>query len=227
MTKKINILVVDDEPGIRELVSLYLAKENFRVITAENGQDALNKLEDNEEIDLYIIDVMMPQMDGFSLCKEIRQFSDKPVIFLTARGEEYERLMGFELGGDDYVVKPFSPRELVARVKSILKRSNNLTGESFIKAGDINIEIPGREVRLAGEKVYLAPKEYDLLVYLVRNKGIVLTREQIMENVWEYEYDGDFRTVDTHIKKLREKLGKERAEYIKTVWGLGYKFEVV
>jgi two-component system response regulator ResD len=224
---KRNILVVDDEPGIRELVSLYLTKEHYRVITAENGQDALKKMEEGEEFHLFIIDVMMPKMDGFALCKEIRRFSDNPVIFLTARGEEYERLLGFELGGDDYVVKPFSPRELVARVKALLKRSHNpLETVEVIKAGDMEINVPGREVTLAGEQIVLTPKEFDLLVYLAQNKGKVLTREKIMETVWDYEYYGDLRTVDTHIKKLREKLGEKGDHYIKTVWGVGYKFEV-
>ena len=163
---KRNILVVDDDPGIRELVSLYLTKEHYRVTTAENGQDALKKLEEGEEFHLFIIDVMMPKMDGFALCKEIRRFSDNPVIFLTARGEEYEHLLGFELGGDDYVVKPFSPRELVARVKALLKRSHNpLETVEVIKAGDMEINVPGREVTLAGEQIVLTPKEFDLLVY--------------------------------------------------------------
>ncbi|MEW6662474.1 MAG: response regulator transcription factor [Bacillota bacterium] len=227
MVTKRNILVVDDEPGFRELVSLYLEKEQCRVVTAANGLEALKRIEAGEDFHLFIIDVMMPQMDGFALCKEIRRFSDRPVIFLTARGEEYERLLGFDLGGDDYVVKPFSPRELVARVKALLKRSNNpLDAKALLQFGDMTIDIPGREVAVAGEKVALTPKEFSLLAYLAQNKGRVLTREQIMESVWDYEYFGDQRTVDTHIKKLREKLGEKGEQYIKTVWGVGYKFEV-
>jgi two-component system response regulator ResD len=227
MKNKHNILVVDDEPGIRELVSLYLIKENYQVVTAENGKEALKKVEEGDEFQLFIIDVMMPGMDGFALCKEIRRFTDKPVIFLTARGEEYERILGFELGGDDYVVKPFSHRELVARVKAQLKRTivAGQTG-STLKMGQILINVPGREVSIDGEEIALTPKEFDLLVYLAQSKGRVLTREKIMENVWDYEYYGDLRTVDTHIKKLREKLGEKAEGYIKTVWGVGYKFEV-
>lgn len=226
MVKK-NILVVDDEPNMRELISLYLTKENFKVFTAEDGLQALKELGKGDIFSLFIIDVMMPNMDGFSLCREIRQFSDKPVIFLTARGEEYERLIGFNMGADDYIVKPFSPREMVARVKAVLKRSEAAsTTETKTTYGDITIDIEGREVKHKNDKINLAPKEFDLLVYLVKNSGKVLTREQITENVWEYEYFGDQRTVDTHIKKLREKLGDKTEKYIKTVWGVGYKFEV-
>lgn len=222
-----HILVVDDEPKMRELITLYLKKENYKVTAAEDGGKALRELERGDIFSLFIIDVMMPQMDGFTLCREIRQISQKPVIFITARGEEYERLMGFDLGADDYIVKPFSPREMVARVKAVLKRSGNIPeGEGKRTAGDLTVDFDGREVKLGQEKIALSPKEFDLLVYLLKNTGRVLTREQITERVWDYEYNGDQRTVDTHIKKLREKLGDKGEKYIKTIWGVGYKFEV-
>lgn len=225
--KNINILLVDDEPKMRELVSLYLMKENYHVVTAEEGLEALKIMEKNDNFHLLIINVMMPHMDGFTLCREIRRFADIPVIFLTARGEEYERLLGFELGADDYVVKPFSPRELVARVKAVLKRTDpdNLT-DNVLRVGEMVVDIDGREVRAAEKEINLTPKEFDLLVYLIRNKGKVLSRDQITEKVWDFEYYGDQRTVDTHIKKLREKLSDKAEKYIKTVWGVGYKFEV-
>jgi len=222
---KIKILVVDDEPKMRELVSLYLAKENYQVVTAEDGSEALKILEQDDDFQLLIVDVMMPRMDGFTLCREIQSFKEIPVIFLTARGEEYERLLGFELGADDYVVKPFSPRELVARVKVVLKRSAH-KGENVFKAGDLTVDIDGREVRKGTEEINLTPKEFDLLVFLMRNKGKVLSRDIITEKVWDYEYYGDQRTVDTHVKKIREKLNDKTEKYIKTVWGVGYKFEV-
>lgn len=225
MTKK-SILVADDEPKMRELISLYLAKENYQVVTAEDGLQALKELERGDVFNLFLIDVMMPNMDGFTLCKEIRRISNKPVIFLTARGEEYERLMGFEIGADDYIVKPFSPREMLARVKAVLKRTeSDLEVEGKQTYGEITIDVEGREVKLADAKLNLSPKEFDLLVYLAKNSGKVLSRDQITENVWDYEYFGDQRTVDTHIKKLREKLGDKTEKYIKTVWGVGYKFE--
>lgn len=223
----IKVLVVDDEPKMRELVSLYLTKEKYQVVTAEDGLAALTLLEKDDDIQLLIADVMMPRMDGFTLCKEIHSFKDIPVIFLTARGEEYERLMGFELGADDYVVKPFSPRELVARVKAVLKRFDISSGlDNILRTGDLMVDIDGREVSMGGREISLTPKEFDLLVYLIKNKGKVLSRVQITEKVWDYEYYGDQRTVDTHIKKLREKLSDKTEKYIKTVWGVGYKFEV-
>lgn len=221
----INILVVDDEPKMRELISLYLEQERYHVVTAENGLKAIEEIERVHDFDLYLIDVMMPQMDGFTLCREIRRFSGSPVIFLTAKGEEYERLMGFELGADDYIVKPFSPREMVARVKAVLKRTGVGATQGMKIIGDLQVDIDGREVELAGEKVSLTPKEFDLLVYLMKNKGRVLSREMMMENVWDDHYY-DQRTIDTHIKKLREKLGAEGEKLIKTIWGVGYKFEV-
>jgi len=224
--KKIKILVVDDEIKMRELVSLYLKKENYEVVMAADGVDALSVFGDEPDIQLAIIDVMMPNMDGFALCKEIHRFTDIPVIFITARGEEFERLMGFEIGADDYVVKPFSPRELVARVKAVLKRANSAT-DQILKAGQIAVDIAGREARLGDQVIGLTPKEFDLLAYLIKNKGKVLSRDQITQNIWGYEYFGDQRTIDTHIKKLREKFNDKEENFIKTVWGVGYKFEVV
>jgi two-component system response regulator ResD len=225
-SRKTKILVVDDEPKMRELISLYLTKENYDVVTAEDGLKALDILEKDDCFQLVLIDVMMPRMDGFALCREINSFYDLPFIFLTARGEEYERLLGFELGADDYVVKPFSPRELVARVKAVLKRSDKRTIENLLKVNDLVVDIDGREVRLGAEEISLTPKEFDLLVYFIKNKGKVLSRDQITEKVWDHDYCGDQRTVDTHVKKLREKLGEKAEKYITTVWGVGYKFEV-
>lgn len=227
LNEKTKILVVDDEPKMRELVLLYLTKEKYQVVTAEDGLEALRVIEKDDNFQLLILDVMMPQMDGFTLCREIHSFKDMPVIFLTACGEEYERLMGFELGADDYVVKPFSPRELVARVKAVLKRSDTSSAlDNVLKTGDLLVDIDGREVRMRDQEISLTPKEFDLLVYLMKNKGKVLSRDQITEKVWDHEYYGDQRTVDTHIKKLREKLSDKAEKYIKTVWGVGYKFEV-
>jgi len=221
------ILIVDDEPKMRELIAMYLTKELYRVFSAEDGNKALEEIEKQVDFDLLLIDVMMPGMDGFTLCREIRSFSSVPIIFLTAKGEEYERLMGFNLGADDYIVKPFSPREMLARVRAVLKRTEKTLDLGIREiTKDLVIDLDGREVCLSGEKLTLTPKEYDLLVYLTRNKGKVLSREIIMENVWDYEYEGDQRTVDTHIKKLREKLGELGEKNIKTIWGVGYKFEV-
>lgn len=224
---KRTILVVDDEPKMRELISMYLAKEGYKIIAVEDGIKALEVIEKDEELCLSIIDVMMPKMDGFTLCREIRSFSDVPIIFLTAKGEEYERLMGFDLGADDYIIKPFSPREMVARVKAVLKRTDSSRAQGIIEPiKDFVIDIDGRQVTFFGQKISLTPKEFDLLIYLIKNQGRVLSREKITEHVWDYEYDGDQRTVDTHIKKLREKLGETGENLIKTIWGVGYKFEV-
>ena len=222
------ILIVDDEEGIRDLVSMYLEKEGFEVNSASDGQAALRKIEKNK-YDLFIVDVMMPKLDGFGLVREIRRFTDKPVIMLTAKGEEYERVLGFELGCDDYVVKPFSPRELVHRVKVLLKRTLDIetNEQNILKYPRLAIDKLARMAKVDDEEVALTPKELELLYYLAKNPGRVYTREQILERVWGYDYFGDLRTVDTHIKKLREKLGRSNGlDYISTVWGVGYKFEV-
>lgn len=227
MAGKIRVMVAEDEPKMRDLISLYLKKEDYDVQAVEDGAQALDELEKGNDFDLYIIDVMMPKLDGFALSKEIRSFSENPIIFVTARGEEYERLLGFELGADDYLTKPFSPRELIARVKAVLKRTRPDKHKNLIiNEGNIHIDTAAREVRISGELINLTPKEFDLLVYLIKNKGKVLSREMITEQVWDYDFFGDQRTVDTHIKKLRDKIGQDTKVSIKTIWGVGYKVEV-
>lgn len=222
------ILIVDDEEGIRDLVSMYLKKEGFSIDSASDGQDALDKSTINK-YDLFIVDVLMPKLDGFGLVKEIRRTSDKPIIMLTAKGEEYERILGFEMGCDDYVLKPFSPRELVHRVKVILKRTFNLDikNQETLEYPRITINQLARQVIVDNQEIILTPKEFDLLFYLAQNPKRVFSRENIMENVWGYDYFGDLRTVDTHVKKIREKFNRINGpDYIATVWGVGYKFEV-
>lgn len=221
-----HILIVDDEINIRKVVREYAEFEGYEVTEAENGMEAVNLCHDND-YDLIIMDVMMPRLDGYSACKEIHKTKKIPVIMLSARGEEYDKLFGFEIGVDDYVVKPFSPKELMARVKVVLKRSK--PGESaektdrFVFEG-LEIDITGREVYVNGEKASMTPKEYDLLFYLVKNKNIALTRDKLLEEVWGYDFFGDDRTVDTHIKMLRNSLGEYR-KFIVTLRGMGYKFE--
>ena len=221
------VLVVDDEMRIRELVEIYLKKEGYIAHTVANSKEALQKVE-KYDYDLFLIDVMMPGLDGFGLVKEIRSFSDKPVIMLTARGEEYERILGFELGCDDYVVKPFSPRELVHRVKVMLKRTFSDNKQNDLLAFPrLEIDNVTRKVLVDNKEITMTPKEFDLLYYLASAPGRVFTREQILENIWGYDFFGDLRTVDTHVKKLREKLGRDSGpDYINTVWGVGYRFEV-
>ncbi|CEP69538.1 Signal transduction response regulator, receiver domain [Moorella glycerini] len=224
--EKLRILVADDEAGLRQLVRLYLEKEGMVVAEAATGRQALEKLQ-QDKYDLLILDLMMPDGDGWSVCREVRQKMDLPIIMLTARGEEMDRLLGFELGADDYVIKPFSPRELVARVKALLRRAGaGLQRGEELQFPGLSIDIAGREVKVDGRAVNnLTPKEFDLLLFLARHPGQVMSREKILEKVWGYDFYGDLRTVDTHIKNLREKLGRERG-FITTVWGVGYKFEV-
>ncbi|GAV25892.1 DNA-binding response regulator [Carboxydothermus islandicus] len=221
------ILLVDDEEKIREVLRLYLEKEGFQIIEARDGKEALKRFSEHK-IDLIILDLMLPEIDGMEIAKEIRKTSLVPIIMLTARGEEIDKILGLEIGADDYVVKPFSPREVVARVKAVLRRSSGTpekeTG-SIIKHGILEIHPEAREVKVNGEEVLLTPLEFDLLLYLVNNRGKALSREQLLANVWGYDYFGEARTVDTHVTRLREKL-QEAASYIKTVWGVGYKFEV-
>jgi two-component system response regulator ResD len=225
------ILVVDDEVKIRELVKAYLQKEGFAVDEAGNGHEALEKYNSNS-YDTVIMDLMMPGMDGLELCRQLRKTSDVPVIMLTAKGDEIDRILGLELGADDYMVKPFSPRELVARVKAVLRRARkgDFTGKvvPVIEAGDLRINEETREVTVGGEPLGLTPKEYELLLCLARRPGRVFSREQLLEQVWGYDFFGEARTVDTHITRLREKIARVRGErqYIATVWGIGYKFEV-
>jgi len=226
---KTRILVADDEERMRSLVRMYLEKEGFAVEEAADGGEALAQL-DAGEYDLLILDLMMPDTDGWSVCRKVRQTRDVPIIMLTARGEEFDRVLGFEVGADDYVVKPFSPRELMARVKALLRRSRGtVSGEGDgLKYPGLTIEFASRRVTAGEETLVLTPKEYDLLVFLAGHPGKVFTREQILNQVWGYDFFGDTRTVDTHIKKLREKLTRPGGvpEFIRTVWGVGYQFEV-
>jgi DNA-binding response OmpR family regulator len=221
------ILVVEDEDRMRKLISDYLKIEDFKVIEAKNGNDALLQFSSNK-VDLLILDVMMPGLDGFSVCKTIRQSSDVPIIFLTAKGEEEDKLTGFELGADEYVTKPFSPKVLVARSKALLKRVEGTIGkpDNVFDIHGLKVNFLSRQVYVDSNEISLSPTEYDLLAYLIKNKGIVLSRNALLDNVWGYSYDGDLRTVDTHIKRLREKL-INKSKFICTVRGSGYRFEVI
>ncbi len=221
---KLKILVVDDETRMRILVKDFLVKAGFDVIEAEDGCKALDLFYEDKDIALIVLDVMMPKMDGWEVCKEIRESSKVPIIMLTARGDERDELQGFQLGVDEYISKPFSPKILVARIEAILRRSRKLPGEDCVEAGGIVIDKTAHEVRSDGELIELSYKEFELLTYFVENKGIALSREKILNNVWNYDYFGDARTIDTHVKKLRSKLG-EKGDMIKTIWGMGYKFE--
>lgn len=221
---KLKILVVDDETRMRILVKDFLVKAGFDVIEAEDGCKALDLFYEDKDIALIVLDVMMPKMDGWEVCKEIRESSKAPIIMLTARGDERDELQGFQLGVDEYISKPFSPKILVARIEAILRRSRKLPGEDCVEAGGILIDKTAHEVRSDGELIELSYKEFELLTYFVENKGIALSREKILNNVWNYDYFGDARTIDTHVKKLRSKLG-DKGDMIKTIWGMGYKFE--
>ncbi len=222
--EKLKILVVDDEQRMRKLVKDFLTKKNFEVLEAGDGEEAVEIFFENKDIALLILDVMMPKMDGWEVCREIRQYSEVPIIMLTAKGEEKDELLGFDLGVDEYISKPFSPKILVARVEAILRRANAL-GDGEIEIAGITIDQAAHEVRIDGKVIELSFKEFELLTYFVNNKGVALSRERILNNVWNYDYFGDARTIDTHVKKLRSKLG-EKGSYIKTIWGMGYKFDV-
>ncbi len=218
------ILIVDEEEKIREVLKEYASFEGYEVTEAKDGMEAVNICRE-QNFDLIIMDVMMPRLDGFSACKEIKKFSDTPVLMLSARGEEYDKLFGFEIGADDYVVKPFSPKEVMARVRAIINRYNlSSKKETTFKIDGLEIDIPGRNVFIDGEKAVMTPKEYELLFYLVLNRGLALSREKLLSDVWGFDFFGDDRTVDTHIKMLRTSLGKYR-DHIVTLRGLGYKFE--
>ena len=221
----LKILIVDDESRMRKLVRDFLVKKDYLVVEAENGEQALEIFFKDNSISMVILDVMMPKMDGWQVCSEIRKVSKVPIIMLTAKSEEQDELLGFELGVDEYISKPFSPKILVARVDAILRRTNKLSDGGIIKVGNIEIDKLAHIVRVCGETVELSFKEFELLVYFVENKGIALSRENILNAVWSYDYLGDARTIDTHVKKLRAKL-TTKADYIKTIWGMGYKFEV-
>lgn len=226
MDKKL-ILVVDDEQGIRDIIKEYLLPEDFEVIEAVDGVDGINKFKIHN-IAFVILDVMLPKMDGWKVCREIRAISRVPIIMLTARGEEYDKLFGFELGVDDYIVKPFSPKELLARIKAILIRSNlpvkeETQKQNKMQLAELIIDFDARNVCLGSDEINMTPKEYDLLNFFVNHQGKVFSREQLLNLVWGYEFMGDVRTVDTHVKMLRISLGKYR-KWIVTAWGIGYKF---
>ena len=222
---KIKVLVVDDESRMRKLVHDFLSRSNYEVIEAADGEEAIDIFYADKSISLIILDVMMPKMDGWEACREIRKISKVPIIMLTAKSEESDELLGFELGVDEYISKPFSPRILVARVDAILRRTNNIGQDQIEQAGDIEINKAAHIVTVKGEPIELSFKEFELLSYFIQNKGIALSRENILNNVWNYDYFGDARTIDTHVKKLRNKLG-ECGKYIVTIWSMGYKFEV-
>lgn len=222
--ESLKILVVDDESRMRKIVKDFLTRNNYNVIEAENGEAAVDIFFEHKDIALIILDVMMPKMDGWQVCKEIRQYSKVPIIMLTAKSDEKDELLGFELGVDEYISKPFSPKILVARVEAILRRTNQQE-EGVIEVGGIIIDKAAHQVKIDDNNVELSVKEFELLYYFVMNKGVALSREKILNNVWNYDYFGDARTIDTHVKKLRSKMG-DKGDYIKTIWGMGYKFEV-
>ncbi|MBR5406984.1 MAG: response regulator transcription factor [Lachnospiraceae bacterium] len=221
---KIKILVVDDEARMRKLVSDFLVREGYSVIEAADGNEALDRFYENNDLSLLILDVMMPGPDGFEVCREVRSQSKVPIIMLTAKGDERDELQGFDLGVDEYISKPFSPKILVARVNALLRRSNVLDAEEKLEAGGIVLDKKSHTVEIDGKSVELSFKEFELLAYFMENQSVALSREKILNNVWNYDYFGDARTIDTHVKKLRSKIG-EKGDYIKTIWGMGYKFE--
>ena len=223
--ERLKILVVDDESRMRKLVRDFLVKKNFEVLEAGDGAEAVDLFFDTKDIALVILDVMMPKMDGWQVCREIRAYSKVPIIMLTAKSDERDELLGFELGVDEYISKPFSPKILVARVEAILRRTSGLAADDVLRAGGIEINKAAHEVTIDGRAIDLSYKEFELLTYFMENQGIALSREKILNSVWNYDYFGDARTIDTHVKKLRSKLG-DKGDYIKTIWGMGYKFEV-
>lgn len=222
---KIKILVVDDESRMRKLVKDFLAREGYVVVEAADGMEALDIFYEQKDIAVIILDVMMPKMDGWQVCREIRQHSKVPIIMLTARSEERDELQGFEIGVDEYISKPFSPKILVARVGAVLRRTSGIDDGELMSAGGLVVNKAAHIVTVDEEPVELSYKEFELLTYFMENQGLALSREKILNNVWNYDYFGDARTIDTHVKKLRSKL-KGKGEYIKTIWGMGYKFEV-
>ena len=222
--EQLKILVVDDEARMRKLVKDFLSVKGFTVLEASNGEEAVDLFFEQKDIALIILDVMMPKMDGWETCRTIRKYSQVPIILLTARSEERDELQGFNLGVDEYISKPFSPKILVARVEAILRRSNAVSSD-LIEIGGIRIDKAAHQVTIDGQNIDLSYKEFELLTYFVENQGIALSREKILNNVWNYDYFGDARTIDTHVKKLRSKMG-EKGDYIRTIWGMGYKFEV-
>ena len=224
--ERLKVLVVDDESRMRKLVRDFLVKKDFEVLEAGDGAEAIDIFFATKDIALVILDVMMPKMDGWQVCREIRAYSQVPIIMLTAKSDERDELLGFELGVDEYISKPFSPKILVARVEAILRRTSGLAADDVIRAGGIEVNKAAHEVTIDGKSIELSYKEFELLTYFMENQGIALSREKILNSVWNYDYFGDARTIDTHVKKLRSKLGA-KGDYIKTIWGMGYKFEVV
>ncbi len=222
--ERLKILVVDDEARMRKLVKDFLVKKNYEVIEAGDGAEALDIFFADQEISLIILDVMMPKVDGWQVCREIREYSKVPIIMLTARAEERDELMGFELGVDEYIAKPFSPKILTARVEAVLRRSIPEEGESVLEYEGVKLDKNAHIVTVNNETLDLSFKEFELLAYFMENKGIALSRDKILNGVWNYDYFGDARTIDTHVKKLRSKMG-DKGELIKTIWGMGYKFE--
>lgn len=217
--------MVDDESRMRKLVNDFLSRKNYEVIEACDGEEAIDKFYADKDIALVILDVMMPKMDGWEVCREIRKNSSVPIIMLTAKSEENDELTGFECGADEYISKPFSPKILTARVDALVRRIYQIDNSEIIEIGGIEIDKAAHIVRIDGNEIELSYKEFELLTYFVENKGIALSREKILNNVWNYDYFGDARTIDTHVKKLRKKMG-EKGDYIRTIWGMGYKFEV-
>lgn len=222
--ERVKILVVDDESRMRKLVRDFLTKRDFEVLEAGDGEEALDIFYKTSDIALLILDVMMPRMSGWDVCREVRETSKVPIVMLTAKSDESDELLGFELGVDEYISKPFSPKILVARVEAILRRANKLGDLEVIEEGGIIIDKAAHMVTIDGKEIELSFKEFELLTFFVENKGLALSREKILNNVWNYDYFGDARTIDTHVKKLRSKLG-DKGDYIKTIWGMGYKFE--
>lgn len=223
--ENLKILVVDDESRMRKLVKDFLTKNNYSVLEAADGEEAVDIFMSTKDIALIILDVMMPKLDGYSVAEEIRKVSSVPIIMLTAKSDERDELRGFELGVDEYITKPFSPKILVARVEAVLRRSSSGDAGDVISVAGIEMDLSAHQVKVDGQNIELSYKEFELLNYFLVNQGVALSREKILNNVWNYDYFGDARTIDTHVKKLRSKLG-EKGEYIKTIWGMGYKFEV-
>lgn len=221
----LKVLVVDDESRMRKLVRDFLVKDGYSVVEAADGEEAVDIFMSDKDISLIILDVMMPKLDGYGVAEEVRKLSDVPIIMLTAKSDEKDELRGFDLGIDEYITKPFSPRILVARVEAVLRRTLADAETNLIDVDGIEMDIAAHQVKVDGEPIELSYKEFELLNYFLQNRGVALSREKILNNVWNYDYFGDARTIDTHVKKLRSKLGKQ-GEYIKTVWGMGYKFEV-
>ena len=224
--EKRKVLIVDDESRMRKLVSDYMINAGYQTLEAGDGEEALEVFFAHKDIALVILDVMMPKLNGYEVLKEIRAYSKVPVVMLTARSEEWDELKGFELGVDEYISKPFSPKILVARVQALLRRNFAQSEGSILEVGDIALNKSAHTVSIDGEEIELSYKEFELLAYFMENKGLALSREQILNQVWNYDYFGDARTIDTHVKRLRSKMGPKAGEYIKTIWGMGYKFEV-